>query len=186
MSLSNEELLHGATITSLLQEIEKLQKDIYYKINFNGTKAAYQIIFSSPTTKNSLKIGLFLKHSRKRISPWRFTFRKKNQEEIETLVKENDYLFVLLITDQEGVAVIDYQLLKLLLDDHFDDSESISVSRKLRENYRINGSNGKLNKALPKNTFPKAIADVVNEHMEQNISKRKILLKYFKYLLDSD
>ena len=184
MSLSNEDLLHGATITSLLQEIDKLQKDIYYKIKFNGTKAAYQIIFSTPTCKTPLKVGLFLKHSRKRISPWRFTFRKNNQEEIETLVKDNDYVFVLLITDQEGVAVINYELLKLLLDDHFDETESISVSRKLRENYRVNGSNGKLNKALPKNTFPKAIADVVNEYMEENKSKRKILLKYFKYLLE--
>tara|TARA_X000000368_G_C22899606_1_gene653466 strand:- start:78 stop:632 length:555 start_codon:yes stop_codon:yes gene_type:complete len=184
MSLSNEDLLHGATITSLLQEIDKIEHDVFYQIKFDGTKAVYKITFSSQTSNNLLNIGLFLKHSRKRISPWRFTFRKNHQEEIEKLVIENDYVFVLLITDQEGVAVIDYDLLKLLLDDHFDESEFISVSRKLRENYRVNGTDGKLNKALPKNNFPKAIADIVNDYFKENKSKRKIFLKYFKHLLE--
>jgi len=186
MALSHEDLLHGATITNLLREIAKLDEDIVYKIKFDGTKAAYQIIFSHETRKGLLKIGFFLKHSRKRISPWRYTFTNDHQEEIETLDKENDYVFVLLITDQEGVAVLNSQLLKSLLDNNSYETGSISISRKHGENYRVNGSKVRLNKALPKNNFPSSIADVVIAYLKRKQSKRKLLLKYFKYLVERD
>ena len=74
---------------------------------------------------------------------------------------------------------------KLLLDNHFDSSEWIAVSRKLRENYRVSGKNGKLNRALPKNDFPKRIIDYINSNLyqpKQIEPKKKNLNHYIKKL----
>lgn len=88
--------------------------------------------------------------------------------EIEQLLKSTDYLFLMLITDQEGVAVIGYPTLKQLLDDHFDETEWISVIRKLRENFRVSAKNGKLDRALPKNAFPRSIIDYIENNLCKN------------------
>ena len=88
----------------------------------------------------------------------------------------------MLITDQEGVAVIDYPTLKQLLDDHFDETEWISVTRKLRANYRVSGKNGKLDRALPKNAFPKSIIDYIEQNLEKNKSAKE--LSWFKGLIN--
>ena len=88
----------------------------------------------------------------------------------------------MLITDQEGVAVIDYPTLKQLLDDHFDETEWISVTRKLRENYRVSGKNGKLDRALPKNAFPKSIIDYIEQNLEKKKSAKE--LSWFKRLIN--
>tara|TARA_Y100000589_G_scaffold331298_1_gene384224 strand:- start:73 stop:657 length:585 start_codon:yes stop_codon:yes gene_type:complete len=167
MSLSTEDMLHGAALLSLMQSMEDLGKEITYKISRGETKSCYQLLIHHSNNINSLNIGLYIKRSRKRLSPWRYTFSHENQHEIERLLDKNDYLFLLLITDQEGVAIIDYNTLKLLLDNHFDSSEWISVSRKLRENYRICGKNGKLDRALPKNDFPKRIIEYINTNLYQ-------------------
>ena len=78
--------------------------------------------------------------------------------------------------------MIDYPTLKKLLDDHFDNSEWISVRRKLRENYRVSGKDGKLDRALPKNAFPK----IISEYIEKNInsdSRSTTKTNFFKKLL---
>ena len=82
-------------------------------------------------------------------------------------------MFLLFITDKEGVAVIDYPTLKQLLDDHFDDTEWISVTRKLRENYRVSGKDGKLDRALPKNAFPRSIIEYIEQNLKKNKPKKK-------------
>ena len=166
MSLSTEDMLHGATLLSLIDELDNLDKDITYRISKGEKKYCYELVINKKNNGINLKIGLFIKSSRKRISPWRFTFSHDNQHEIERLLQSTNYLFLLLITDQEGVAVIDYPTLKKLLDDHFDNSEWISVRRKLRENYRVSGKDGKLDRALPKNAFPK----IISEYIEKNIN----------------
>ena len=93
---------------------------------------------------------------------------EKILNEIEQLLKSTDYLFLMLITDQEGFTVIDYPTLKQLLDDHFDETEWISLTRKLRENYRVSGKNGKLDRALPKNAFPRSIIDYIENNLCKN------------------
>ena len=185
MSLSTEDMLHGAAILSLISSMEDLDKEITYKISKGETKSCYELLIRHSNNINSLNIGLYIKRSRKRLSPWRYTFSHENQHEIERLLDKNDHLFLLLITDQEGVAVIDYSTLKLLLDNHFDSSEWIAVSRKLRENYRVSGKNGKLNRALPKNDFPKRIIDYINSNLyqpKQIEPKKKNLNHYIKKL----
>ena len=168
MSLSTEDMLVGASLLSLIDSLDELNENISYRFS-RGEKRSCYLLSIQDRFNNNLQIGLYIKRSRKRLSPWRYTFTNDHQHEIEDLLNSTDYLFLLLITDQEGVAVIDYPTLKQLLDDHFDDTEWISVTRKLRENYRVSGKDGKLDRALPKNAFPKSII----EYIEQNLTNKK-------------
>ena len=169
MSLTTEDMLVGASLLSLIDALDELSENISYRFSRGEKKSCYILSIHEKVNNNSLKIGLYIKRSRKRLSPWRYTFTDTHQHEIEQLLKSADYLFLMLITDQEGVAVIDYPTLKQLLDDHFDETEWISVTRKLRENYRVSGKNGKLDRALPKNAFPRSIIDSI----ENNLGKRE-------------
>ena len=169
MSLSTEDMLVGASLLSLIDSLDELNENISYRFSRGEKRACYLLSIQDRVNNNNLQIGLYIKRSRKRLSPWRYTFTNDHQHEIEDLLNSTDYLFLLLITDQEGVAVIDYPTLKQLLDDHFDDTEWISVTRKLRENYRVSGKDGKLDRALPKNAFPKSII----EYIEQNLTNEK-------------
>ncbi len=182
MSLTTEDMLVGASILSLIDSLDELSENISYRFSRGEKKSCYLLSIQDRIKNKNLQIGLYIKRSRKRLSPWRYTFTNDHQHEIEQLLKLTDYLFLMLITDQEGVAVIDYPTLKQLLDDHFDETEWISVTRKLRENYRVSGKNGKLDRALPKNAFPKSIIDYIEQNLEKKKSAKE--LSWFKRLIN--
>lgn len=100
------------------------------------------------------EVGIYVKHSTKRLSPWRFTFLIEHQEEIDNLRAEFQKVFLLLVCYDDGVVCISYDELKQILDDHHDPVEWISVSRQKRKMYTVNGSNGRLKCKIGKNDFP--------------------------------
>ena len=173
MSLSTEDMLVGASLLSLIDSLDELNENISYRFSRGDKRSCYLLSIEDRVNNNNLQIGLYIKRSRKRLSPWRYTFTNDHQHEIEDLLNSTDYLFLLFITDQEGVAVIDYPTLKQLLDDHFDDTEWISVTRKLRENYRVSSKDGKLDRALPKNAFPSSIIEYIEQNLKKNKPKKK-------------
>ena len=65
MSLSTEDMLHGAAILSLIQSMEDLDKEITYKISKGETKSCYELLIRHSNNINSLNIGLYIKRSRK-------------------------------------------------------------------------------------------------------------------------
>ena len=56
--------------------------------------------------------------------------------------------FVLFLNGEDGVACIDYEQLKEILDDNFEDVEGIRIKRPLRGNYHLSGRDGKLSKTI--------------------------------------
>ncbi len=53
------------------------------------------------------------------------------------------------------------------MDDHFEEVEWVRVQRKLRESYRISGSDGLREKPLAQNAFPQKITDYVCRTLAQ-------------------
>ena len=182
MSLSTEDMLVGASLLSLIDSLDELSENISYRFSRGEKRSCYLLSIQDRINNHNLKIGLYIKRSRKRLSPWRYTFTKDHQHEIEDLLNSTDYLFLLLITDQEGVAIIDHPTLKQLLDDHFDETEWISVTRKLRENYRVSGKDGKLDRALPKNAFPRLIIEYIEQNLKKHTPKKRS--GWFKRLIN--
>lgn len=119
---------------------------------FGSSGAAYLI-------NNS--IGLYIKYSTKRMSPWRFTFLKSHQNEISELKSKYSEIFVILVCETDGIATLSHEDLKQILDSEYKESEWISATRKKREMYRIKGSDGELEFKIGDSDFEKKIMDAL-------------------------
>ena len=105
------------------------------------------------------KIGLYIKYSTKRLSPWTFTFRKEHQDEILFLKQEHKNTFTCLVCHNDGVVCLSFNELKFILDHNHSD-EWVRISRRPKQKYLISGSDGKLKNKKGNNEFPKIILDI--------------------------
>ena len=99
-------------------------------------------------------IGIYIKHSSKRMTPWRFTFMKEHQEEIDLLKSNFEKVFLVLVCNDDGVVCLSYAELKQILDKQHGPIEWISATRHKREMYAIKGSNGELDFKVGQSEFP--------------------------------
>jgi hypothetical protein len=99
-------------------------------------------------------IGIYIKYSSKRMTPWRFTFMKEHQEEIDLLKSNFEKVFLVLVCNDDGVVCLSYAELKQILDNQHDPIEWISAKRHKREMYSVKGSNGELDFKIGQGEFP--------------------------------
>ena len=59
--------------------------------------------------------GVYVKFSKKRITPWQFTFNSGHYNDILSLVKVNMKVFIVLVCGMDGICCIDFQMAKLNL-----------------------------------------------------------------------
>jgi hypothetical protein len=102
-------------------------------------------------------IGIYIKYSSKRMTPWRFTFKKEHQEEIDLMKSSFKNVFLILVCNDDGVVCISYSELKEILNNQHDPIEWISATRHKREMYSVKGSNGELDFKIGQNDFPEKI-----------------------------
>jgi hypothetical protein len=129
-----------------------------------------------PSTSNASyilndNIGLYVKHSAKRITPWRFSFQKIHQDEIAQMKAELGNVFVILVCGDDGVVTLSFDELKIILNEIHEEIEWISASRSANKEYSIKGSDGVLNKKVGKNDFPKKLLKLSVTKMEQSIAQ---------------
>jgi len=122
-----------------------------------------------PTKSNSSYVindaaGLYIKHSTKRASPWRFTFTKAHQDEIFEMRERLGEVFVAFICHHDGVAVLKFEELKKILDESHDNSEWVSVARRRRTQYTVAGTDGKLSFKVTQKSCP----DKILEYLKVN------------------
>lgn len=120
------------------------------------------------------EIGIYIKYSSKRMTPWSFTFKKVHQEEIEMMKINLKEVFLLLVCNDDGIVCISYSELNQILDNYHDPIEWITVKRQKREMYSISGSNGKLGFKIGINDFPAKLFDknhpgVIKSYVENSI-----------------
>ncbi len=120
-----------------------------------------------PTKGNSSyvindRIGIYIKYSTKRMSPWRFSFTREHQDEIREMRDNLDVTFLLMVCKSDGIVALSYPELKNILDENHEEVEWVSVSRKPRGSYVVKGADGKLPYRANKNDFP----DKLFEYLE--------------------
>lgn len=169
MAITQEERFHGAAILRVTESITKNFPKIFYSLSPGITKSAYtlKLNYPSKTIFNSSKkinIGIYIKVAHARRSPWRYTFKKNHQEEIEMLSAECNEVYIVFAAGEDGFTCLNFGGLKEILDDKYDESEWVSISRKLRESYRVSGKDGKLNRTLKRN-FPDQIIDYIRKNI---------------------
>jgi hypothetical protein len=174
MVIGQEEKQHGVAILRLLEEISGQFSEARFGLLTGSGRSSYAIqgrlikqkrhlLISSRKVAVEFSTGLFIKTSVKRLSPWRYSFTKDHQDEILKLKKKYGQVFLIFVNGDDGIACISFEKLKEVLDDNHEESEWVSVSRKPRETYRISGTDGKMEKTLPKNSFPKVISEYFDD-----------------------
>ena len=123
---------------------------------FSEARGSYYVVHGNKFA------GLFIKHSTKRLSPWRFTFDMTHQDEIRKMKERYGEAFLVLVCDDNGVVVLNFDELKNILDHNHEPTEWISVARGKREMFTVKGSDGELDYKIGKSDFPKKILDYLN------------------------
>jgi hypothetical protein len=103
--------------------------------------------------KNSLyelngEIGLYLKHSVKRVSPWRFTFQPEHVEDLSLMKEKYNHNFLILICGRNSIAVINSDEFSTLLPVDEALQSWISVRTGHNRMLQIEGSSGSLSRKI--------------------------------------
>lgn len=99
------------------------------------------------------RMGIYIKYSTKRMSPWRFSFQKRHQDKISEMKRDVGEVFVLLVCNDDGVVVLTFDELKQILNENYETVEWISATRNRRQMYSIKGSDGKLSFKVGRDEF---------------------------------
>jgi hypothetical protein len=141
--------------------------------NYIGS-VLYQLVSASPDIKVNIfptssnnsfiineKIAIYVKYSQKTVSPWQFTFKKINQEELKIISEMYKHTYLILICALDGIVSISYKDLKYLLDENYEDAEWIRLSRIGAKRYTVTGKNGLLPYKLTNKSFPGDIISIL-------------------------
>jgi hypothetical protein len=129
---------HGVVLTEL---VDNFDRDITFRRLVNENNAMYLINES---------VGLYIKHSTARLSPWRFTFKHENVIDIYALMLSQKNCFLVLVCGKDCVAVLDQEEIYQLLDNDQTKAQWISVSTTHNRSLSIEGSQRKLKGKLLK------------------------------------
>jgi hypothetical protein len=90
------------------------------------------------------RVGVFVKHSTKRISPWRFTFTLDQVSDLLDLESKFFDSFVVFVCGDDGLVTLDVGSLHQIVT--FDDAEKawVAIERKPRSQYGVWGNRAEL------------------------------------------
>jgi len=145
------EFYHGAVLTNLLHGSGQ---SVIIKPFPSESNASYII------NKN---IGLFIKHSVKRMSPWRFSFAQEHQNEILEMKNKLGEVFLALVCGEDGIVILSFEELKEILNETHSPVEWISVARNKNEHYTVKGSDGSLGYKISRKDFPRKLFGEVSD-----------------------
>ena len=143
------EFYHGSVFTKLIHKAGK-----------NITIKPYSTVGNASYVVNDT-IGIYIKHTTKRMSPWRFSFQKIHQDEIVEMKTQLPNVFLVLVCGEDGIVTLNFNDLKKILNEVHEEVEWISASRNLNKEYTVKGSDGALGKKIGKNNYPKKILDCI-------------------------
>lgn len=139
------ELYHGAAIMRLLHYSDEPITITSYP---TSTNASYVI---------NDDIGIYIKHTTKRLAPWGFSFHKEHQDEILDMYNNLSNVYVILVCWQDGIVALSFNELKNILDHEHEDIEWVRVHRRPKQKYTVTGSDGKLKYKIGNNEYPRKI-----------------------------
>lgn len=135
------ETYHGVALTRLVRSAEPVH------IQCCG-RSAYVL---------SERVGLYVKYSTSRMSPWAFSFSRAHQEEIEALAAELRATFIALVCGTDGIACLSTAELGRVLDEDYQSVEWVRASRRPREKYSIRGSDDRRGFKVADSEFPSKV-----------------------------
>ena len=121
MSINDYEFFNGVVLNKLIRKGKPVKIDIFPSSSNNAF------------TIND-KIGLYIKYSKKLVSPWRFGFQREHQDEFKIMSDLCKMSFLILVCNKDGIVCINNKTLKTILDDKYEDREIIVFCKKNSQN----------------------------------------------------
>jgi hypothetical protein len=92
--------------------------------------------------------GIYVKHSSKRMSPWRFSFTIEQAADLLDLEGKYPDSFVVLVCETDGLVTISVADLHRIVDFQETDNAWLSVARPPRAQYALAGNKGDLERKI--------------------------------------
>ena len=90
------------------------------------------------------KVGVHIKHSEKRMSPWQFTFSRDNVEELIALDEKYLSLFICLVCGDDGIVALRPDEFLQITGPAQSETYWIRVARPKNKMYELTGNDGTL------------------------------------------
>lgn len=112
------------------------------------------------------KVGVFMKHSTKRMSPWRFTFNLDQVSDLLDLEAACHDTFTVFVCGDDGIVTLDVGSLHQIMT--FDDSEHawVRIERPPRSQYDIAGNRAELPNKVARG------AGLIHEAIQRRLRER--------------
>lgn len=137
--LDEYEFYHGAVLRQLILESD--QSLTIRPFVREGRVNAYVV---------NGRVGLYVKHSSKRMSPWRFTFTIEQAADLLDLETRYPESFMILVCETDGIVTLDCLQLHNVVSFHESENAWIRVERPPRAQYDLGGNKGELGNKLPR------------------------------------
>ena len=99
----------------MTNEFEFYHGLVFTKLIHNSREAVSIRLYSRDSNSSYIlndNIGLYIKYSTKRLSPWHFSFQKINQDEIHQLKDQLGHVFLILVCGEDGIVSLSFEELK--------------------------------------------------------------------------
>ena len=112
------------------------------------------------------KYGVFIKHSAKRLSPWRFTFNIEQVADLLDLEAKFFDSFVVFVCGDDGLVTLDVGSLHEIVS--FEESENawVRIDRSPHSQYGVSGNRAELDHKMANGIWP------IQERMTRNLRER--------------
>lgn len=101
-------------------------------------------------------VGLHIKHSAKRLPPWKFAFSTDSVEQIEVMASDYQSCWLALVCGRDGVVTIRVEEFRALTGNVREPSPFLRVDRDRNTRYRVYGNQGML-----ENTKSRGVSAVI-------------------------
>ena len=152
MDIKDYDLYHGAVFTKIARTTPKPVSISSYKQSNNSYIIA-----------GDKQVGIHVKHSTERWSPWHFTLTQDHQNEIHKMKEDIGEVILALVCHTDGIAGLRYDEVKNILDKSQEQKKWISVRRRKREMYTVKGNDGELPYKVSRDLSQKIFKTIFNE-----------------------
>lgn len=100
------------------------------------------------------EVGIYIKHSSKRLPPWQFVYSGENAEEVGRLADRCRKVWLLHICGRDGIVAINLDEFYMINPPDAATTSFVRVDRDRNTRYRVNGTGGRLARPKPRGLNP--------------------------------
>ena len=97
-------------------------------------------------------LPVYIKHSKSRKGPWTFNFFQAHQEIQRELFEDFGECLTVMICGKDGIVGLLMAEFRQVLNEEFEEQESVTIRRRLNKMYHVKGRDGELDARVGRNS----------------------------------